>query len=458
MPLPLNILWILTDEQRADSLGSAGSMWARTPCLDDLAAGGIRFDAAYTPSPVCVPARAALLTGQTCSRLGVLNNHHALLPARARFLTHELRDREYQTASFGKSHYNCRCGWAFDIETGRVLDDKVGYMEYRVPVDERTAGVVYYPSEFRHWVLAGRFPGAIEETAESLNAREALDWLRQRDRQLPFLLRLSLNAPHTPVVAPAPYDTLIDPDAITLPFDTRDSLPLPEPIREHLCEVAGAQHLTRDQIRRGRQVYYGRAAFVDEVVRRFLDEAQHAGALDNTLIVFTSDHGCHLGDHGFFQKQSFYEASVRVPLIVAGEMVAPATVETPVNIASLLPTMLELAGIDVPQSVDYPSLASTICSGAEPPAIPIVSELDFGVWDYRDGHRYTMVRDGNWKLALFRDPEAPDRFRDDDGAMLHNLSDDPGERHNLAGDPQCAAVQQRLLELIDEWDRGITQQ
>ena len=111
---------------------------------------------------------------------------------------------------------------------------------------------------------------------------------------------------------------------------------------------------------------------------------------------------------------------------------------------SILPTCLELAGLDVP-ATDFPSLAPVL-NGGEPEARPIVSEIDFGIWGYRDGDRYAMIRDGDWKLAVFRDE---DRFPDDDGIMLHHLPTDPGERRNLARDPGHAATVRRLLRQLD---------
>jgi arylsulfatase A-like enzyme len=358
----------------------------------------------------------------------------------------------YAVASFGKHHYNCRSAKAFPLEGGSVLDDRAGYNEYNVPVDEKEAGVVYYPTEFRHWIMAGRFPGDIEDTAEDRNARLASEWLTAQDRNQPFFLRLSLNAPHTPVLAPAPYDTLIDPDAIDLPIDDRETLELPSPIGDNLCEMAGSWRLDTDQIRRMRQVYYGRVAFMDEVLRRFLARLDAMGALDNTIIVFTSDHGCHLADHGIVQKQSFYEESARVPLLVAGPGIEPGTVHTPVSIGSILPTCLELAGLVAGNPGDFTSLAESLRVGAQPVAEPVFSEIDFGIWKYRDGDRYVMVRDGNWKLAVFRDPMDKTRFPTTDGLMLHDLAIDPGERVNLAAAPEHQATVQRLLGLIDQRD------
>jgi choline-sulfatase len=450
-----NILWILTDEQRRDSVAAYGAPWAVSPILDRMAAGGTRFAAAYTPSPVCVSARVAMLTGLACSRTGVLNNHHPLPPARARFLTHAFAAAGYDTASFGKQHYNCRAVRAFDTETQIVLDERVGYANYGVP-EPAGAGTVRYPGETRNWLLAGRYPGAFDETPEMRAVAAALAWLDGRDRARPFLLRVSLNAPHTPVVAPAPYDTAIDPGAIDLPIDDATMPGLPAPVRDNLCAVAGAHRLSLDQVARSRQAYYGRCAFVDAVVGRLLGALAERRVLDGTLVAFVADHGCHLADHGFYQKQSFFDASAAVPFLLAGPgLPAGRVVEAPVNVASLLPTLAALAGVELPAPLDFPSLAPALRGRAPKRDLgPVFGEIDFGIWDYRPGDRYVMVRQGDWKLSVFRDPANPARFAGDDGLALYNLRDDPGERRNRAADAGCDAVRRRLSDAVDAWDRA----
>jgi len=451
-----NILWIMTDEQRADSLGAGGAAWASTPNLDRLANAGTRFGRAYTPSPVCVPARAIMLTGRAGSTIGVLNNHHILALDDPAFLTEPLAAAGYQTASFGKKHYQCAHRAAFATEGGRTLGDRVGYCEYSVPVDmEAMAAVRYGGDTIYNWLFAGRFPGSIDDTPEMENVRTALEWMQQRDASKPFFLRVSLNAPHTPVVTPAPFDTMVAPDAIDLPMDFPDDLEgLPSPVREHLVEQAGSHRLTPEQIQRTRQCYYGYVAATDHSIGVLLDGLRDMGAMDNTIVVFVSDHGAHLGDHGFYQKQSFYEESVRVPFFFCGPGVGRGQViETPINVGSLLPTLLELAGILVPEAAHYPSLAVAVGRGAGPEAEPVFSEIDYGVWSYRDGDRCVMILDGPWKLAVFRGAGEPGRFAPDDGLMLHNLTDDPGERVNLAGDPEYDGVAKELLAKIDAWDR-----
>ena len=136
-----NILWLMTDEQRADSMGYEGAPQAVTPHLDRVAAEGVRFRNAYTPSPVCVSARACLLTGKAGSSIGMMNNHHRLDVDDPRFLTWRFGAAGYQVASFGKHHYHCDRR-AFDYEGGRTLGDRVHYFHYEEPVDPEGAGVV----------------------------------------------------------------------------------------------------------------------------------------------------------------------------------------------------------------------------------------------------------------------------------------------------------------------------
>jgi arylsulfatase len=455
MPDYPNVLWLMTDEQRTDSLGYSGTPWAHTPYLDRLASAGTRFNAAYTPSPVCVSARVSLLTGLHASSTGVLNNHQSLPAADPRFLTWTFADHGYQTASFGKQHYNCTQR-AFDVEVDHVLGDKVGYFDYRVPIDLQEAGVVRYDGGVYPWLFAGQFPGTVEETPEMHNVERALAWMQDRDRSLPYFLRLSFNAPHTPVVTPPPFDTLIDADAIDLPLDASEAVAfVSKTHRDYFFNYAGTHRLTVDQIRRARQCYYGHVAYVDHCFGRLLEVLDARGDLENTLIAFVSDHGTHLGDHGFFQKQSFWEASVRVPFFFTGPDVRAQEVETPVNAGSLLPTLLEMAGLPVPEHVEFASLRPTLQAGTPPEAAPVFSEIDFAIWDYRPGDRYVMVRDGRWKLSLYRDPAPAGSQREGRtvDAVLFDLEADPKELYNLAGNPSHAPVLAQLIAKLDAWDR-----
>ncbi len=196
-------------------------------------------------------------------------------------------------------------------------------------------------------------------------------------------------------------------------------------------------------------------SFVDHLFGQFFEQMRGLGVLDNTIVAFTSDHGAHLGDHGFYQKQSFFDASARVPLFLSGPGVPEGgVVDAPVSIGSLLPTLLDLADIGTPEDLDYASLAPNF--HGTPADDPVFSEIDYGLWDYRDGDRYVMIRHNRWKLALYRDPTDPGRLPADDGRMLYDLETDPGERRNLSGDPAGAEIAQDLTARIDALNRSRT--
>lgn len=432
-----NVLWLMTDEQRPDSLGCYGSSWARSPRLDELAAGGALFESAYTPSPVCVPARSSLLTGRMPSSTGVYHNMQRLAPNTS-FLTWAFEEAGYRTASFGKKHYFVQGRQAFQTEGGQPTEDVVSptkYLKGRNPADY---DAVIYPGA-QPWILAGMFPEDASRTAEALNVDLAMNWLSALGARDRFFLRLSLNAPHTPVVAPKPFWKSIDPDSIRLPLLPDEELrrkPLWESVA--LRDYQGAFRLNRDQIRNARRTYYERVAFLDAQVGRLLDFMRRRGWLKDTIIVFVSDHGADLGDYGLFQKQTFYEQVARVPFFFAWSgVVRPALrVKTPVSALSLLPTLLDLAGLQTPEG----SLAALLRDGSEPKPRDVVSEIKLGYRKHRDDDRIVMVRRGRYKLIQYQDPRDPERFRGQEDGALYDLEADPLERRNLFSDPAHKAT------------------
>ena len=173
---------------------------------------------------------------------------------------------------------------------------------------------------------------------------------------------------------------------------------------------------------------------------------------------------CTLRDGGYYNEWDFARstirrytqamASARVPMFFAGPGIRAQEVEAPVSAGSLIPTLLGLAGLEAPPQVEYPSLGETLRQGSRPTDSPVFSEIDYGLWGYRDGERRVMVRDGRWKLWLYRDPRDPTRFAARKDPVLFDLEDDPGETHNLAQDPDYAPTVEALVAQIEAWDRG----
>ncbi len=458
-PARPNVLWVMTDEQRPDSVGCYGAPWARTPHLDALAGQGTIFNSAYVPAPVCVACRSALLTGKRASSIGVLHNQ-ARLRDDTTFLAWRFADTGYQTASFGKKHYFVKGRQAFQFEMGKADDVHVNGTRYLKNHKPEDWNALVYQSRAaeglrRSWILAGEFPAPEEESAERVNAQLAMDWLSARDASKPFFLRLSLNAPHTPVVMPRRFLNAVDADAIRLPLPHPAQLQ-GQPAREREClrSFQGTDHLSSHDIRRLRQAYYSRVAFVDAVIGDFLGWMRKRGLLENTVVAFISDHGSHLADQGMLQKQTFYEQVGTVPFFVAwpGHLPAGKRIAQPVNVGSLMATFLDLAGLPTVGS-HYASLAPALRGDAPAPAAPVFSELAFGYQRYRDHDRQVMIREGRYKLVLFQDPQNPRKFRGQEDGALYDLESDPGETINRYYDPAARPIINRLSQSIIRWDR-----
>jgi choline-sulfatase len=444
-----NVLWLMTDEHRPDSLGCYGSRWAHSPHLDQLAAEGTLFESAYVPSPVCVPCRSSLLTANWPSTTGVFHNEARLGPD-TRFMTWRFEDAGYQTASFGKKHYFYKGErQAFQAEAGSPTEGIVDPTRYGPKWNPADYDAIEYPQrpgqkQRRNWILGGQFPAPEDQTAEARNVALATEWLSARDTSRPFLLRLSLNAPHTPVVVPAQYLRLIDPDRIRVPEPSPEQLARqPERDRVVLRGFAGSEVLNAEQLRKIRHYYYARAAFADAMCGRLLEWLRKAGLLDNTIVAMTADHGTHLGDQGLLQKQTFYEQVATVPYIFrAPQHIARGVrARTPVSTLGLLPTLAEL--VNLPHAgVDGRSLARTLRDGKEPRREPVFSEIAFGYQGWRDNDPQVMVRDGSMKLSMFTSGATPD-------GALFDLSADPEERVNLFNDPAQAGAVRRLTAHIE---------
>jgi arylsulfatase A-like enzyme len=448
-----NILWLMTDEQRPDSMGIYGKPWAYSPRLDDLARQGVFFSHAYTPAPVCVACRCSLLTGQAASTNRVLHNQARLSPD-AQYLTQRFADAGYRTASFGKSHYFPRPGHlAFQTEGGMITEKIVEPESYNPRFRHEDFDVLQYAplpthKEQRRWILAGKFPVEENQSAEARNTELAIDWLNRHDSAKPFFLRLSFNAPHTPAVAPEKYLPLIEPARIQLPIPSESQLSH-QPDRERLClrPFQGVQRLSETEIKKARHYYYARCAFADAMMGRLIDHLKTKGLLENTIVAFVSDHGSHLGDQGLLQKQTFYEEVGTVPyFFFAPNLIRePRRVDTPVTILGLLPTLLDLAGL--PHSgVQAQSLAPLLRESRPVGDLPVFSEIAFGYQGYRDADRQVMVRHGDWKLTIFPDGGNPD-------PALYNLRDDPQEMDNLARRHGEKSRVAQLRAEIARWDR-----
>ncbi len=434
---PANVVLIMADQLAAGWLPAYGHGVVRAPNLDRLAADGVTFEAAYCPSPLCAPSRAAMLTGRRASRISVFDNA-AELPASVPTVAHHLRLAGYRTCLVGKMHF--------------VGPDQLHGFEQRLTTDVYPAGLDWTPDWTRPvgdrlpWyhsmesvLTPARVIASIQTDYDDEVAFQAVRHVHQLAREgtrRPFLLVVSFTNPHDPWEVPTPYWDLYDPEAIDLPAVGRLPLEQADPHSRRLREMAGIDTVapSDDQLRRVRHAYYAAISYVDDRIGAVLDALRLAGLDDDTIVVFTADHGEFLGERGLWYKMSFLEPSARVPLIVrmpgAGEA---RRVPDPVSLLDLAPTVVEWAcGSEALDGLGFDgrSLRPALDGEEMPGPRCVVSEY------HAEGvnHPSAMVRSGRHKLIVCGD----------DPDLLYDVETDPHELANLADQPQAAEVVDRL--------------
>lgn len=431
MPKP-NIVLITADQWRGDCLG-----WLRsrhpvmTPHIDQLASEGALFRQAYADCPVCMPQRATILTGQAASRFGLPHNFTVRTPVEAATgLPGRLaREAGYQTEAIGKMH------WVPDRA-------RMGFEHVRLHPNDYVIWLegTPYAGMYRGHGLGGNevYPvtSAVPEpyTHTHWVVEEAIRFLLQRDPEAPFFLWMIFEAPHSPFDPPAPFDSLYD------------RLTVPDPVWGDWAKGAGyppdftarrivAKYdlLRPEVIRESRRRYYGQVTHIDYQLGRFLGELKTRGLYDDTAIIFTADHGEHLGDHGIFGKTTFLRGSGDVPLVVRPPRGLPLAhqaleIDAPALTVDLHPTILELAGLAARQDCDGRSLLPALATGEGDPARIICGE-----YGREDGT--AMACDGRYKYVYYARGGVE---------QLFDVAADPDNLINLADDPAQAGVKERL--------------
>lgn len=446
---PPNILWLMTDDLRADGLSCYGQPWAKTPNLDALAQEGVRFEVAVVQSVICVPSRTSMLASRYCHTLGTMGmGKPAEGQPEAPELPPPLLDafgrRGYHLVNIGKCHAYRQ---AWDINTGNPpasrapkpkLTDRDGpaYPTVRVPN--------------RPWIIGGTVDVHPDDSRPARYVDAALEYLE--NAREPWLLRVSFHEPHVPIQVPRTF--MIDPDAVTLPLPTEEELAgKPRWETEYLSQYAGSLPLSRDELQIARGTYYGVTSLVDHHIGRLLDHLRESGQAESTIILFTSDHGLQMGEHGLHKKRNFYEQTVCVPLLLRfGEgLPGGRVVRRPVELQDVLPTVMELAGMPTPEGIHGRSMVRLVRGTERNWRRAVFSEIDHAQSMYdclrKDSGRRVMVRTRRRKLIYFKD----ERAMGPEGA-LYDLDKDPGETRNLYGRREYAEVQRRLAGMVDRWD------
>lgn len=437
MPERPNILLVTTDQQRWDAVSGTGPAFLRTPHFDHLCREGVRFNRAYSDCPTCVPARRTIMTGQHAHTHGMTENAVKVPVDPAQTLPGQLAAGGYQTMAIGKMHFSPQ-------------RFRQGFQEMLLPDDyyreiARRGG----PQPMRHGlgqneVTPGMSTVAEADTLTSWIAERSVDFITQRrDPTVPFFLWTSFSKPHPPLDPPEPYYSMYRREAIPEPVmgEWAQGDDCPVALRRMWERMGGG--LSPEILREARAAYYGLITQIDFNLGRIFAALRASGQWRNTIILFTSDHGEYLGDHGGIWKGFFHEPSARVPFVLRLPPSAPwttsdRTVEDLVCLADIYPTLLRAAGLDVPADVDGIDLAPiTRGTQSESPRY-IVS-----VFASDREHCYQLaVTDGRWKYLWF--PEGAKE-------QLFELANDPRELKNLATDPGAAEPKAALRRaLIDE--------
>lgn len=453
-----NILFIMVDEMRWNALGCAGNTIVRTPNLDRLAREGTRFATAYTCAPVCVPSRYSFFTSRYAHVHGSTDNGtppqagEVLLPAL-------LRHYGYETALSGKLHflpadqeYGFDHFWSFTTEGPGKLQRWPEYMDAkhgRGSARRLVPGSQPFPDDPLGRDL-GKLPYPKEDSQTFWITDRAIDFLRRRDRQRPFFLFVSYLDPHSPSHLCEPYWSMYDAGQMPRPR-------IPESVKKERAEAVrndargGGRHLIDDEAmaRALTAAYYAKVTMVDDNVGRLLQQVESMGLSDDTIVVFTADHGNMLGDRGRWFKGVMYEGSSRIPLLVkappkgeyAGVFNRGKVVNELVENIDVMPTLMEMIGRPLPAGAGFQGRSFVNLAADKETSWKTAIFAERGSM---------MIRSARHKLIK---NQAKDLRKGGGEYELYDLVKDPGEEVDLINDPACASLAAELKARLEAWQK-----
>jgi arylsulfatase A-like enzyme len=397
-----NVIFLFADDQRADTIGALGNPHIKTPHLDELVRGGFVFRNAYclgaNLGAVCTPSRNMLLSGRAYFRW----QGPQAQPEMANFPT-AMKAAGYETYHHGKRG-----------NTSPAIQALFDHNKYVVDLEDRTNG----------------------EPAKQI-VDEAIDFLKGRNREQPAFLYLAFSNPHDPRVAAKNYMDLYERDKIPLPADYLPLHPFNNGEQFVRDELLAPFPRTPDEVRKHLHDYYAVISAMDRHIGRLLAAVKELGMYENTIFIYSADHGLAVGSHGLFGKQNLYEAGMKAPLIFAGPGIPKGETQALVYLLDIFPTVCDLVGTSAGAGLDGKSLK------------PVIEGKVSGVRDtlflsYRDVQR--AVRDSRYKLI---------RYPQVNVTQLFDLVEDPHEMNNLADRPQQAERIKALTAELQRWQKEL---
>jgi choline-sulfatase len=432
-----NLLVILSDEHMPRAMGCAGHPFVHTPNLDALAARGTRFTAASTPSPICVPARAALATGRALHAMGRYHDNADPYDGAVRSWHHALRDGGHEVVSIGKLHFRGLPGDDHGFSEERLAMHVVdGKGDLLALIRDETAPARKGAAK----MCSSAGPGESDYTRYDRDiAAAAQIWLRGKAKAgqagKPWCLFVSLVTPHFPLIAPPEHFYRYPPDVVGMPkLYAQHDRPSHPFLRDYARTVPYDSHVASEaDVHRMRAGYFGLVSFMDEQVGKILACLEDCGLGAATRVLYASDHGDNIGARGLWGKSTMYEESVGVPMILAGAGVpAGRVVATPVSLTDVAATVLDATGC-----AEAPPAGSTsllrIARGAEPDRA-VLSEYHAS----GSSEAAFMLRKGRWKYVRYVTYPT----------QLFDLDADPEEVEDRAADPAFAGVVAEMEALL----------
>jgi|TARA_B110000208_G_scaffold191514_1_gene258652 arylsulfatase A-like enzyme len=491
--MPKKILFIMCDQLRFDYLGCTGHPSIRTPNIDALAARGVRFDRTYVQSPICGPSRMSFYTGRYARSHGALWNEHPLRvgemtlgdhlrPLGARTVlcgkTHMTADKEGMErlgidASTGIGALVAECGFEIWDRLDGVVPD--GAKKQPSHYNKHLGKLGYEgPNPWHQWansargddgeILSGWLlshasePAAVDEpdSETPYTTTRAIEFMEQA-KDDSWCLHLSYIKPHWPYIVPAPYHDMYGPDDVLPVKRSEVEKTDPHPLLSGYYNHRYSKAFSRDDVRETViPAYMGLITQIDDQIGRIVKYLEDSGQTDETLIVFTSDHGDYLGDHWLGEKELFHDQSSRVPLIIFDPSKAADETRGTVNpnlteAIDLVPTFVDYMGGHIPDHIlEGHSLLPALHGDLTPKRSYAISEYDYSARPHlrhlspdAKSCGLTMVFDGHWKL-IWVEGHRP---------MLYDLEIDPEEYHDLGASPAHQDQVQRLSRLLFDWAR-----
>ena len=435
----LNILMIMADQLTPFMMGCYGNQEVITPNLDRLAQQSCVYSTVYSPNPLCAPARAAMMTGKYTSATSCFDNTSVLSSEEPTF-AHALVNAGYETVLSGKMHF--------------VGADQLHGFEKRLTTDIYPSDFAWLPEfvdaekHIMHAPKAGNAVDYIQETARPVRWNSGLQYdeethskareylYREAARgEKPFFLCVSYHHPHDPFQPTRKYWDLYEGKHITIPdvsgCKVTGDTKLDEWLNTGFHRTDCYDVTSHENLYAVRRAYSALVTYIDDKVGELLEDLEQTGLAENTIVIFTSDHGDMLGERGMVQKRCFYEWSSRVPMMIRIPGEKPATVSRPVSLIDLSPTLIEMAGAEPLPETDAYSLLQDV---EQRPPVFSESHGEGILWPCY------MIRDGKYKYTYIHE----------NNCQLFDMEQDPQEQNNLWGREEyrelCQELKQRILD------------